>query len=200
MSKRVRKGYCRDCQANVDHVRRFVSSLAWLLDHLSFRFISRFRLGSWHCLQCTRNSIYLNLPRADARTIQIGRSASPESNENQVESAGNFLRSEQSLIAKKQRLSRFSPKYRENVVQKILAGHVTIGEMCRELDLSEADIIEWFAELFENQSNKIQQLKDLVMALGPNGMGPNGTLQRIDASEEMSNGVIEPQSTKKPFA
>lgn len=194
MSRRVRKGYCRDCQANVDHVRKFTSALAWLLDHLSFQFFSRFRLGSWHCLQCTRNSIYLNLPRVDARTIQLGQSPQTTPDEIQVESVGNFLRGEHSLIAKKQRLSRFSSKYRENVVQKILAGHVTIAEMCRELNLSEADVIEWFAEVFESQSSQIQQLKDLVLA-----MGPNGVIRRIDAPDEVPNNVIPPQPTKKPM-
>lgn len=192
MSKPVRKGYCRDCQANVKHVRRFRSALTRSFDKLTFRFMARFRLGSWHCLQCTRNTIYLALPRADVRTIHIGRAEQPKSEETQVESAGNFLRNEHSLVAKKQRLSRYSPKYREGVVHKILSGHVTVAEMCRELELSETDLMEWFAAVFDEQAIKIKQLSSLIEALGENGM-----IQRISAEDEFDHNVIDSKSAGK---
>jgi transposase-like protein len=162
MSHSVRKGFCRDCRANVQQVRRFDSKLLWLFDALTFRFASRFRVGSWHCLQCTRKSVYLRLPRPGARNIVIGGERTTEAS---VETAGNYIQRDRSLIASQERSSRYSPKYRESIVQKILDGHVTIAEIRRELNLSESDIISWIGIVVRDKSEKIEQLTQVIQAI-----------------------------------
>ncbi len=189
MSRSVRKGYCRDCQANVNHLRRFVSHIAWLLDALTFRFIGRFRFGYWHCMQCTRKSVYLPLARRDVRTIAPLQTES-ESESHPVETAGNYLRNE-SLLSKKGRISRYSSKYREGVVKKILSGHATIAEMKRELNVSEADLLDWIASAFDGQNGKIRQLTEII-----NRLNANGNVQLLKLQEELRDNVVEASATR----
>lgn len=183
MNRSMRKGYCRDCRANVNHVRRFVSNIAWLLDTLSFQFMGRFRLGHWHCPQCTRKSFYLPLARRDARTIPPLNSKEPIAP--QVESAGNFLRS-QSLVARKSHASRYSAKYREGVVKKILSGRVTLSEMSREISVPEVELIDWIATAFNDQQSKIRQLTDVIKMLNA-----NGNLHLLRTPEELPADIVE---------
>lgn len=190
MSRSVRKGYCRDCQANVNHVRRFDSNIAWLLDTMTFYFVSRFRLGAWHCLQCTRKSVYLKLPRPGGRTIVIGGDSSPKDFAD-VEGAGNYIRRDRSLVARRERSSRYSAKYRESIVQKILDGHATIAEVKRELSLSESDLIDWIASVVAEQAEKIAQMTKMLEAFSA-----DENVHLLTTDRNMADDVLEAKAVE----
>ena len=137
-------------------------------------------------MQCTRRSIYLHLPRSDAKTIQIGNEANSRGTEDGliVEQAGNFLRREKSLVARKERCSRYSDKYRESIVQKILDGDTTIADVRHELGLSEPDVLDWIALAYEEQGRKIKELEEIIFAL------TNGSTIRIESEDPLSDHVV----------
>ncbi len=186
MSSRVRKGFCKDCCANINHTRIFRSKIGWFLDFITFRFVSRFRLGPWRCPQCNRRSFYLHLPRGSANTIRPSTRLRSVAEEEKVvvEHAGNYLRREKSLVARRERCSRYSEKYRESIVQKILDGDSTIAEVRRELDLSEQDILDWIALAYFDQAKKIEELNAIIFAL------TEGAPMRIEASDPMDGPVV----------
>lgn len=101
-----------------------------------------------------------------------------------VEHAGNYLRREKSLVARRERCSRYSEKYRESIVQKILDGDSTIAEVRRELDLSEQDILDWIALAYFDQAKKIEELNAIIFAL------TEGAPMRIEASDPMDGPVV----------
>ena len=78
---------------------------------------------------------------------------------------GNFLKSDRSLTNRKQRLERFSEKYRDAVVRRILAGTATISQIRNDKQLSETEIAEWIADLFERREKKIEQLERMVNSI-----------------------------------
>lgn len=186
MASRLRKGFCKDCCVNVSHARNFRTKLGWFLDMITFQFASRFRLGSWRCLQCTRRSIYLRLPRSDAKTLQIDDSAKLDPKEDGlvVESGGNYLRREKSLIARKERCSRYSDKYRESIVQKILDGDSTIAEVRQELGLSELDILDWISLAYDDRGRKIKELEELIYVV------TEGSTMRIESEDPLPDHVV----------
>lgn len=186
MASRLRRGFCKDCCANVSHARRFRTKAGWLLDVLTFQFSARFRLGSWRCLQCARRSIYLHLSRSDAKTIQLGDNAKQEAGEDglTIEHGGNFLLNERSLLARRERCNRYSEKYRESIVHKILAGQTTIPEVRQELGLSEQDLLDWIAQAYDDRNQKIKELEEIIYVL------THGSTIRIDAEDQLPDQVV----------
>ena len=78
---------------------------------------------------------------------------------------GNFLKSDRSLTNRKHRLERFSEKYRDAVVRRILAGTATISQIRNDKQLSETEIAEWIADLFDRREKKIEQLERIVNSI-----------------------------------
>ena len=191
MTIRVRKGFCKDCCANVNHTRRFDSLFAWFLDVVTFQFVARFRLGPWRCIQCTRKTVYLSLPRSEAKTVQLGTESEDQNQDDGlvVESGGNFLRREKSLVARRERCKRYSDKYRESIVQKILDGDSTIAEVRRELDLSEQDILDWIALAYDDQGQKIKELTSIITAL------TEGAPMRIEVQDPLPGHAVSSAKT-----
>ena len=191
MASRLRKGFCKDCRANVSHARRFRTKLGWLLDFLTFQFTARFRLGSWRCPQCGRRSIYLHLPRSDVKTIQFGDNTKSETTEDglTVEHAGNFLLNEKSLLARRERCNRYSEKYRESIVHKILVSDTTIAEVRQELGLSEQDILDWIAQAYDDRGLKIKELEEIIFVL------THGSTMRIDSEDQLPDRVVAGSKT-----
>ena len=191
MASRLRRGFCKDCCANVSHARRFRTKLGWLLDVLTFQFSARFRLGSWRCLQCSRHSIYLHLSRSDAKTIQFGDNSKQEASEDglTVEHGGNFLLNEKSLLARRERCNRYSEKYRESIVHKILVGDTTIADVRQELGLSEQDVLDWIAQAYDDRGQKIKELEEIIFVL------TNGSTMRIDSEDQLPDRVVAGSKT-----
>ena len=101
-----------------------------------------------------------------------------------VESGGNYLRREKSLIARKERCSRYSDKYRESIVQKILDGDSTIAEVRQELGLSELDILDWISLAYDDRGRKIKELEELIYVV------TEGSTMRIESEDPLPDHVV----------
>jgi len=79
-----------------------------------------------------------------------------------AEHVGNVTRSDDSLLVRKARASRYSKKFREDIVQRILTGHSTISQVRRELGLSERDLLDWINDRVMRQDQHIAKLGQIV--------------------------------------
>ncbi|MEL7498224.1 MAG: hypothetical protein AAFN77_11480 [Planctomycetota bacterium] len=139
-------------------------------------FLSSCRVGPWYCLHCEKRTIFRRATRADAVDYRIidptEPLASPEDSvwvkaDSQTMKAddatpvdqpiGNFIKSEKSLVVRKTRLLRFSEKYRDSIVERILSGNSTLTEVRHEKSLSEREILDWIADRVERLEIELQQ-------------------------------------------
>jgi hypothetical protein len=81
------------------------------------------------------------------------------------EPIGNVLRTDESLLVRKARASRFTEKFRDSVVKRILSGQATIGQMRHELKLSERDLLDWIAESNREKDDRIIELNQTINSL-----------------------------------
>ena len=85
--------------------------------------------------------------------------------ESAIEHVGNFLRSDESLLVRKARANRYSKKFREGVVNRILSGALTISQARKELNVSERDLLDWINDRIMRQDQKITKLTQVVEAV-----------------------------------
>ena len=78
------------------------------------------------------------------------------------EHVGNVTRSDDSLLVRKARAARYSRKFREGVVDRILSGDSTISQVRKELKLSERDLLDWINDRILLQDKKIAKLGQIV--------------------------------------
>jgi len=76
-----------------------------------------------------------------------------------AESVGNFIKTDSSLLMKSTRLQRYSEKYRDAVVRRILSGAISLQQARKEKQLSESEIIDWICDLVDRQQQKIETLE-----------------------------------------
>ena len=74
--------------------------------------------------------------------------------------AGNFLRNNQSLVMRSARSDRFTEKFRDGIVQRILNSTTTIAEVREQHHLTEQDIIDWIKHSFDRKQKRIDELKE----------------------------------------
>lgn len=162
--------YCPNCVKNVPHFRRIrMMGLRWLDDYFDLA-LGKLRIGPWYCLHCERRTLVRRSPRDSAANYRIvdpedlemaqsstwvkaspDRSASQSENDSTREAnvdlpVGNFIKNEKSLVVRMTRLLRFSEKYRDSVVERILHGDLTISDIRHEKDLSEREVLDWIAD------------------------------------------------------
>jgi transposase-like protein len=82
--------------------------------------------------------------------------------ESAMEHVGNFLRSDESLLVRKARAKRYSDKFREGVVSRILSGALTISQARKELGVSERDLLDWINDRIMRKDQKIAKLSQVV--------------------------------------
>ncbi|MFK7766083.1 MAG: hypothetical protein AB8B55_02490 [Mariniblastus sp.] len=157
-------GYCRNCIKNVPHVRHVNSKLFRVIDAASFRAMAAFRVGPWYCEQCERKVFILKRPQFDAADFRTAESyfedERSETPVDGVESAGNFLRTDESLVVRSTRLRRFSEKYRDALVRRILEGTTTISNLRQDKNLSEAEVISWISDKFNRMEKQLHLLEE----------------------------------------
>lgn len=73
---------------------------------------------------------------------------------------GNFIVDQKSLVVRSQRLLRYSEKYRDSVIEKILSGDITIREARSDKDISEAEIISWIADRMQRLEAEVAQIQN----------------------------------------
>lgn len=120
-------------------------------------------------MHCHAESIYLRPTLRDAPDYRINEPgemcdvAPRESPIPKQQSAGNFLRNEQSLVMRATRLKRFSEKYRDAVVRRVLNGTTTFSQIRQELEISEVELVDWIADLFERQQDLLTAYENAVV-------------------------------------
>jgi transposase-like protein len=172
----TKHGFCPDCRKNVHHVHVFRSIAARLVDGCTLWLVPKvLRLGSWHCRVCNRHSTLLAFCQSGAldyerQTPEVVQTA-----------AGNFIKRDQSLVMRSERNSRYTKKFRQSVVERILNGKATLSSIREELNLSESDLIGWINEVVEGQAELISQLNRMVDVLLEN----SSEQARIRADNEL---------------
>jgi transposase-like protein len=83
----------------------------------------------------------------------------------EFEKVGNFLRSDESLLVQQARVGRYTKKFREGVVDRILSGGSTITQVRKELGLSERDILNWINDRVLQKDARIAKLTEVVDAV-----------------------------------
>ena len=164
MRKRKYKwGYCRNCIKNVPHLRHAKSILLRFADLLTLGILSWLRIGPWYCEQCERKVAILKPTRFDAADFRSDtyREDDDESAEEieQIQSAGNYLKTDCSLVMRSTRLRRFSEKYRDSLVRRLLDGKVSIADLRQERNVTEAEILDWISDRFRRLETQIELLK-----------------------------------------
>lgn len=158
---------------NVEHVRKFSSPLFWILDLLTLRIFKLLRLGPWYCFQCELKTFRLKRTRRHAPTYHSDTSQvnfNPKSASESIsnsQAVGNYLKNEQSLVMRDKRSNRYSQKFRDSTVARILSGATTIAQVRQELGVSEQDIVGWMANVALKKQERIDELVDVLGAIGP---------------------------------
>jgi hypothetical protein len=112
----------------------------------------------------------------------------PAASELAVESVGNFLKSEHSLLMQDRRANKFTQKFRDGTVRKILSGTASIQDVRGELKVSEADLIRWIAELLSRKEQRIEELVTILQSFEsmPKNIGPI-----LESSYENEGPIVE---------
>jgi transposase-like protein len=165
-------GYCRTCVKNVPHDEWHTSPWFRFLDSMTFGKLRLLRIGPWHCVHCQNQVFYLRRTLDDAVDYPIeGTEFDPrEPNVSEAEtsqSIGNFLRTEESLVMRSQRLKRFSEKYRDAVVRRILKGTATLAQIRQEMDVSETELVDWISDLFDRLDARLATMENAAQSQTP---------------------------------
>ena len=149
-------GYCTSCRRNVQHYRGSKSRLAQTMDALTL-FILNF--GPWYCSYCDRRT----------RSLPWVRKRQPTTNPHfdragDADRVGNFIRTDSSLVLRKKRAGRYSKKFREGVVNRLLTGRTTMSQVAVELEVTESDLLSWIHDLVESKDLRIEELTSLLRA------------------------------------
>ncbi|MEM9410460.1 MAG: hypothetical protein AAGA30_05070 [Planctomycetota bacterium] len=135
----------------MQHFRARKTSWARIID-VSTLFVLDF--GPWFCSQCDSRARWLPWIRKKHPTIRRVDDGS--------EQIGNFIRTDSSLVLRKKRSSRFSKKFRQGVVFRLLTGKTCISQLTTELNVTEADLMAWVNELLETKDQRISELTGLL--------------------------------------
>ena len=114
------------------------------------------------------------------------------------EHVGNVTRSDESLLVRQARAARYSRKFRDSVVDRVLSGKATITQVRNELKLSERDVLDWINNRVLRQDEQIGKLTQVVDAVKQlthdptlNSSNNNANL-RIHSQEQNSAPEFEP--------
>lgn len=158
-------GYCANCLENVPHYREFRFPPLRLLDSLTPQTLRFLRIGPWYCEQCDRKTAllkradpdvtYFDPPVADAHPTPL-ISARSDGKHRVNEPVGNFIKTEESLVVRSSRLKRFSEKYRDSVVRKVLSKVTTIAQAREENNISESELVDWISDMFDRMESRLK--------------------------------------------
>ena len=148
-----------------------------------------FSFGPWYCGQCEKRIRCLPRVRSNQPTIQ-----GPEAIGEEAEKIGNFIRSDSSLVLRKKRSSRYTNKYREGVVQRLLSGKVTIAQLTTELKVTESDLMSWVSEMMKSRDQRIADLTGLLdsyLRVTSQQIGITDESPQFDADENLIDAEYE---------
>ena len=106
-----------------------------------------------------RTGLLFRRKRKGAETEEVHRD---EPHDPPADKVGNFLRSEESLIMQHSRASRYTQKFRDGVVDRIIEGKATITQVRKELNVTERDILDWLNRRIHLKDQKIAKLTQVL--------------------------------------
>ena len=101
----------------------------------------------------------LILEEADRKNSAVSNSQSTRTDkfESEVvpeaEPVGNFIK-DQSLVLQSSRLDRFTEKFRDSVVERILTGQVSISSLTADGAYCESELVSWIADKAKRQNDE----------------------------------------------
>ncbi len=110
-----------------------------------------------------------------------------------AESVGNFIKTDSSLLMKSTRLQRYSEKYRDAVVRRILTRSSSIKQVREEKQLSESEITDWIADFFQRQQEKIDALELFKKSIAQSQNLVDQTLQDFGDQSGTVSGQVRPR-------
>ena len=185
MSGTYKLGYCNLCRRNVHHFRGTKTWSAMIFD-ASTLFVLNF--GPWYCARCEKKTRVLPWFRRREPTLRQIDDGS--------EQIGNFIRSDGSLVLRKKRSSRYSQKFREGVVFRLLSGKTNIAQLTTDLSVTESDLMAWVQEVLHSRDERIEQLTKLLKAYHQAAgdlIAISDESLRFDEEENMIEGHFEKQ-------
>ena len=148
---------------NTPHHRCVPTNLLRVVDIAMYPITRPIGFGPWCCWNCDRLSLFLGRVRPDMATIN-----SDDTQPLEAEPVGNYIRSEHSLLVRRARTSRYSQKYRDGVVHRLISGNTNINQLTRELNISDRDIVDWIADVLFRKQERIDELTHLLMSVQQN--------------------------------
>ena len=82
--------------------------------------------------------------------------------ESEFEHVGNVTRTDESLLVRHTRAARYSEKFRDGVVDRVLSGQSSISQIRNELTLSERDLLDWIKDRVTRQDTQIYELTKIA--------------------------------------
>jgi len=113
-------------------------------------------------------------------------------------SAGNYLRNDQSLVMRSARSDRFTDKFKDGIVVRILNGSTTIAKVREQHHLTEQDVIDWMKNSFDRKQKRID---DLVQRLRDSQSTDKDRIIKIESKPgrvTIDGDVIDGRSRSKP--
>lgn len=121
-------------------------------------------------------------------------SAIQDDESGQFEPVGNFLKTDNSLVVRAKRLKRYSAKYRDSVIARVLHGVSTISEVRHDAKLSEAEIVDWIADKYRRMEKEIEVLKTQNSNETEEVTAPAPVRSSVDELEpETVEGTVKPR-------
>lgn len=150
-----REGLCKRCGKSTPH-SHMATGAGWWFHRFTGHLLPRLGFGRWSCEKCYAQHWWLS--------ARAGRAAETgESPEFEVD--GNFLLNDYSLVRRSLRSSRYTRKFRDSIVERLLSGQVRLDTVRSELRVRENDILAWIADRMHRQQERITQLSSLLELL-----------------------------------
>ncbi|MEE2827180.1 MAG: hypothetical protein VYE64_11190 [Planctomycetota bacterium] len=150
------QGYCSRCKKNAFFTRVGGSRLANWRERLTLKLSRLAGPPVWRCDQCGHRLRFLARCRKAAEKEAVADFTTT------IQEDGNFIRRDLSLVLQKQRSARFSQKYRDGIVQRLMSGTATPHQVSRELEVRESDLMAWIADLLDRRDEQIRFLTQQV--------------------------------------
>ena len=186
-----RTGYCWNCDSNVVHVRAFESRVAWMLDRLTLGVLGLIRIGPWKCVDCGNSSMLISKSTAAIRSVSEKQEVDDE-----AAAVGNFIKTDLSLAHAATDTERFSEKYRNGIVEKLLNGKSTVSRVCHDLGVSELELQKWIKAWTDQEIRRQVELQAGRIIIADESA--SDSLDSEDWGVDSPGLVIESKAVHKP--
>lgn len=114
-------------------------------------------------------------------------------------SAGNYLRNDQSLVMRSVRSDRFTDKFRDGIVQRILSGTTTIADVRQQHHLTEQDVIAWMKDSFDRKQKRLDAANEQLKLTQSSDQDRIVKIETQSGRIKINGDVIDGRSQSKSF-